>query len=94
MPSRESSNLTFVCDLCGERFEDRIDHINTSTAHLRIENERMREALTPFATAHDVAIRALGHHMDKGHVDAVAKKYIDLDDFAAARALVDPQEKP
>lgn len=73
----------FTCELCGESFEDRLDHAENSVIHLRAENERMREALKPFALARDIAKRALGR-ADVGHIEAVAKNYIRLNDMTQA----------
>lgn len=79
-----SDALTFYCEICGESFEDRLDHLDSSVVHLRAENERMREALKPFAHARDIAVKNLGV-ADVGHLEAVAGLYIKLSHMNEAK---------
>ena len=56
---------------------------------LRAENEKLREAMKPFAIALDIARNALGKHADDGHVEAIAFQYVSIGDLRRARRALD-----
>lgn len=64
----------------------------TRIAALEAENARMREALQPFRAALSIARAALGASADRGHIEAVALRYVSLNVLRSARAALSGEE--
>jgi len=52
------------------------------------ENERLRAALSPFATSLRLARAAFDGPADRGHLEAVAATYIRCNDLMEAEAIL------
>ena len=57
----------------------------------RAENERMREALAPFAGAAESAIGVVGKTTTLGVLGAIAVYFVTWRDFTRARATLNPE---